>query len=279
LARRTAIIFAPLDSGEDWITPSFSPRSQEIAFVVARRLGESQIAKIGTNGTGLLVLTKSSNIKRSPSFAPSGHEIIYSARERQSGVRGDWFSSDAYVVNLADGLEHRLTDLRVRDLKWPSFTHDGQSFTFATVGGALPRAGAPAAKIELEQLYPDRTVFIAPLNAPRDFRPIVEAPASAWGPQPIRGGKIAVVGRVNDMDKLGGTYAYDLFLTDGKGLRRLTHFRTVMSSYGISPSGRSVVFVVKEKREDASKLMFWQQGEEQPVELPIGRPRVLQVTQ
>lgn len=276
---KASISFAPVDDEEYWITPSFSPSSLEVVFVLARRAGESQIAKIGTNGTGFTILTKSRTVKRSPSFAPSGKDIIYSVRERQHGVRGDWFGSDAYVVNLVDGLERRLTDLRVMQLHAPQFTSDGKYFTFATVGAARPRSNAPE-KLDLERLYPERTSFIAPFNAPQDFRPLVDPPETALAPQPIRGGEIAVLGRVNEIDKLGGGYAYDVFLAgegDKRGLRRLTRLRTLMRSYGVSPSGRFVVFVVGQEkaRGEIDRLMLWKQGEELPSELPVGPAKIL----
>jgi hypothetical protein len=269
-------IFA-VPSDEAWVTPSFEPLSKELVFVVARTLGESQIATIGVDGSGLQIWTRSRNVKRSPSFSPDGRRVVYSVREEHTGKRGKFFRSDAYLLELPEGLERRITDLGVSELKAPNFLPNGTHFTFSTVGVAIPRSGKA---VDLERLNPGRNLFVFPLQGTQELKPIIEKPFVAVGPQALRTGEIAVLARVNELDRLPGPYIYDVFIVDKRGARRLTELRMSASSFGIAPSGRVIVFSTpyRDGQQEKSRLTLWKAGQARPRDLQVKAIEVRQVT-
>jgi len=267
----TAITFdAP--KGETWINPSFGPKHDQIFFVVIREPSNTQIATIAMDGTGYRELTTSPVIKQSPSVSPNGTRVIFAGSSKTVTDRGSFSSVDLYVTEMGTRAERRVTDLRVQNIGSPFFLRDGERITFATVGSAIRRS---APTVDLEGLYPKRTVFVQSLNELFDLNPVLRVPLVASKPMPLENDEIAVLIRVNEIDGLKQwEFVYDIFLAKDGEATRLTRFQAYVWSYGVSRSGERVSFVTDSpsKNRKNNRLMLWQRSTGKAVELRVPPP-------
>jgi Tol biopolymer transport system component len=254
----TAVMLNP-DADEGWVNPAFDPLSDRIVFVISKKNRDgavsSQIATSRRDGSHLTVLTNSLSVKRHPSFSFDGKRVIFWAKEPSPFSEGPRFIlADAYAVVTATGEEKRLTDLRVLDMSAPFFLPDGQHITFSTAGAARPRTGDKRS-IQLEKLYPNRTMFVVPIGAPHDLVPFVSETPTASLPMPVEDGSLAFLVRVNEYDGTKTGYVYDVFLAKNGSVKRHTTFSSYVRSYGISRSGRYVAFIGGDPRK--LQLVIW----------------------
>ena len=277
LKSESAVSFDP-PKGEAWINPSFGARSNYIVFVAIGTPENTQITTIELNGGNLRKVTSSALIKRSPSVSPDDKTIVFTGGSKTVTERGTSSSVDIYLVDVGMDGERRVTDLRTRDIGAPFFLADGRRITFATVGSAIPRSKLPEPMVFLDKLYPNRTVFVLPIDPSAGLEPVVHEPLVISAPTPLASDAIAVLTRVNDIDGIKSPFVYDIFLTRNGKATRYTTFRSYVWSYGISRSGELVAYVTDGPRRDRkeTRLMLWRRSTGKAVEVVL--PSVKQIS-
>lgn len=271
LENGTAVALSPKGKQEAWINPAFAPSSDLLAFVISRSPTDVQIATIHPDGSNLKILTSSATIKRSPNFSLDGRTIIFSGAEQTMNEKGRGARWDVYLVERTAGNERRLTDLQLYSISAPFFLPDGARFTFSASGSAVPRSRVPASVIDLERLFPNRKVFVFPLEGPQELKPFVQGLHFASLPMPIQSGELAVLVRVNEIDNIRSGHVYDLFLATPEGAKRHTYFRSYVRSYGISRTGELVAYVTtsQDGKYETLKLMLWRKKTGEAMELRV----------
>lgn len=279
LENGAAVSLSPKDKQEAWINPAFALSSDLLAFVISRSPTDVQIATIHPNGSNLKILTSSATIKRSPNFSPDGRTIIFSGAEQTMNEKGHGARWDVYLVERTAGNERRLTDLQLYSISAPFFLPDGARFTFSASGSAVPRSRVPASVIDLERLFPNRKVFVFPLEGPQELKPFVQGLHFASLPMPIQSGELAVLVRVNEIDNIKAGHVYDLFLATPEGAKRHTSFHSYVRSYGISKTGGLVAYVTtgQDGKYESMKLMLWRKKSGASVEVRMPALRTIDV--
>jgi dipeptidyl aminopeptidase/acylaminoacyl peptidase len=114
--------------------PSLSPDGTQIAFQQRSPSGNDDVYVIGTDGRGLAVMAEGPDDESNPDWSPDGTQIVFE-RGRQSPADVDAGSTDSeiWTVNVASGLEQRLTHDSLNDIE-PAWSPDGQRIAYFHMG-------------------------------------------------------------------------------------------------------------------------------------------------
>jgi Tol biopolymer transport system component len=244
--------------------PSFDPQSERIVFVREMKQSDgythSQVVTSRRDGSDLAVLTTSDTFKRAPSFSHDGKKIAFLGNERapRPDGRRKYIFTDVYEYDLIKNQERRITDLRTVDISAPFYTNDGEHVTFSTVGSARPRANGTAPSIPLEKLYPNKTVFVFPIDGPQKLVPFATPTNSASSPMTLKNGAITFLAGVTEGEGQTKAFGHAVFLLVGSNAKQLTHLRTNILQFAVSPTGHYFAFVRSGRRGFLdSRISIW----------------------
>lgn len=133
-------VFNP-PSGESWSMAKYSYDGRKIVFNIIPfvagkyEIDKTQIAIMDVDGKNYIKLTNSNGFKVYPSFSHNGKRIIYckAGAIRTSG-RTPAADYDIYEIDLNNGIEKRITDMKLFSMSAPSFFPDDETIIFSTYG-------------------------------------------------------------------------------------------------------------------------------------------------
>jgi TolB protein len=132
--RRVAHIISDAIDGEEIVlTPRFSPTTQEITYMVFRRIGGREVPRVylyNLNTGQQEVLGRFPGMTFAPRFAPDGNTVILSMAHQGN--------SEIYTLDLRTRKEMRLTNHPSIDTS-PSFAPDGQQIVFNSDRSGRPQ--------------------------------------------------------------------------------------------------------------------------------------------
>ena len=256
-----------------------------IAFV-SERDGNSEIYRIGSDGTGLTRLTDNPAIDSDPAWSPDGARILFASNRGSPATDG----SDIYVMNADGSNVSRLTN--DGQSRAPAWSPDGNTIAFSSVrdgqfGIYVMRLGDPAnatniahsAGYQTDPAWsPDGTriaftsdwraydfvfdLYVAKIDG-SGITPLLTGPffwadgwrfffQAAWSPD---GHRIAVVTCEYAWDNCYPSSTIDI--ADADGLNR----RTLVSAGGFSsptwsPDGANIAYSVKTCRDCPGTLRY-----------------------
>jgi TolB protein len=121
------------DGEEIVLTPRFSPTTQEITYMVFRRIGGREVPRVylyNLNTGQQEVLGRFPGMTFAPRFAPDGNTVILSMAHQGN--------SEIYTLDLRTRKEMRLTNHPSIDTS-PSFAPDGQQIVFNSDRSGRPQ--------------------------------------------------------------------------------------------------------------------------------------------
>ena len=111
--------------------PSWSPDSKKIIFA-SQHNGNLDIFTMNLDGTNLVQITEDLAKDQDPVFSPNGTQIAFS-----SNRSGAW---EIHILNLTNGKTEQITRLGDNSgTGWPSWSPDGLSIAFESIGEANNR--------------------------------------------------------------------------------------------------------------------------------------------
>jgi TolB protein len=205
-------------------TPRWSPDGRRIVFVRKVELVR-QLFVITIDGSGQRQLTRAAEPSFAPNWSPDGTEIAFvrgrddvgsddglradSVTPDQAGGASGLVASDVYVLDVATGVERRLTHDPAVDTA-PAWSPDSRSIVFSSNRGGL---GAQQLFVMRRDGSDQRKLTDHPISYHNELRP-------SWSPD---GATIAFV-TDNRHTPIGNSEIY-LVDADGRNTRRLTnHF-------------------------------------------------------
>ncbi|MGA7750342.1 MAG: hypothetical protein WCA63_09360, partial [Gallionella sp.] len=135
LSSNQVSLFAPQDTKDVISSPSSSDDGQELAIVIREASNNYETSQIGILDLATntyRAVTKSKTFKEWPSLSHNGKEVIYAQANRKRGRGKTQFSEwDIYEVELATGVEHRLTNFCFFLVDRPKYMTDNKRFVFS----------------------------------------------------------------------------------------------------------------------------------------------------
>ena len=255
-------------------SPAYSPSGKQIAFAARNSDQESHIFIADVDGKNARQVTNTNMQKEGkksdeslrydvmPSFSPDGGRIIYKRaalwRKRTYPLTGEMPTHwDIFTVDLATGIERRLTNFRFYKMSKPSYLPDGKRFIFSASGPKPVNGKEPVNAEEYKKQYQDNTIFIWDENN-QLFQPAITQGWYSSDPSVSADGNILFDAVTNTMDGLpSDPYNYDLFLyKDGKTLR-LTKMGARILQSSISHDGSMAVFLADVNNPRTNRISLW----------------------
>ena len=243
--------------------PTYSPDGKKIAFLGAHdEYGHNRnIYIMNADGSEIRQITdfdftgqKRGNLEASnfvivPSFSPDGNRIIYAKarlkRERAYPLRGTMDTAwDVYEVDVATGVEHRLTNYDFYEMYLTYYMPDGKRFIFSAEGPVNSTGKGPKSFKEYEEMYQKNFIFI--MNGiNNELKPAFTYGSNSARPCIMPDGAIIFVSETSAKDSPKVTQ--DLFIYKNGQVKRLTQLDSWISNARISSDGKYIVF---SKRSD-----------------------------
>jgi Tol biopolymer transport system component len=255
-------------------SPAYSPSGREIVFVAHNTDSESNIFIADADGSNARQVTNT-NIKKGdkksdeslkydgrPSFSPDGSMIIFQRaalwRERTYPLSGKMLSHwDVYTVDLATGIERRLTNYKFYEMSKPSYLPDGKRFIFSAIGPKPVKGQDPVNKEEYKKQYEDNIIFIWDEND-QIFQPAIMQGSYSLDPSVSADGTILFMAVTNKLDKLPlDPYNYDLFIKKSGKTSRLTKMGARILESSISHDGSMSVFLADTNNPRTNRISLW----------------------
>ncbi|KAF0215351.1 MAG: periplasmic component of the Tol biopolymer transport [Geobacteraceae bacterium] len=242
-------------NNQECLAPAYSRDGKLITFTSGK--GDNRnVSIMNADGSGVRQLTHNYNdkpvregknkvikINGSPSFSPDGKRIIFvrSGVRRQRSMGGKVISNwDVYEVDVASGVERRLTNYKFDRISRPFYLPDGKRFIFT---GIMPQGPE-------EYETPNEENFILVMDGINNrLKPAFKHDTWASQPTVADDGTIVFVSRTNELDGTKGDYTYDLFIRREEATTRLTTMRfSQIAEPFISFDGSRIVFLASKAR-------------------------------
>lgn len=262
LAAQHVSLFTPQGTQNVMSSPSSSDDGKQLAVVIKEATSNYETSQIGIldlEKNTYRPITKSTTFKEWPSFSHDGKKIIYGQANRKRGSGKTRYSEwDIYEVDIATGVERRLTDFCFFIIDRPQYLDDNKMFVFS---GEAPSCNFPVrgnTGIEgynsYKKLYQDNTIFMMN-GAETTLKPLFTNGSASLGPTLSRDGKIFFISITNKMDGIKCCYYnYDLFEYENGSIHRLTNLKTMMSGLAVSSRGEWVAYLSDEQRNHNNEL-------------------------
>jgi Tol biopolymer transport system component len=252
--------------------PMFAPDGQKIGFIGAHdEYGDNRnIYIMNADGSEIRQITdfnftgqkkvnlESSNKIRTPSFSPDGKRILYAKshfkREMAyplKGIRDDAW--DVYELDVATGVERRLTRYDFYDIGRPHYMPDGKRFIFSAEGPVNTTGRGPKNFREYEQMYQKNFIFIMD-GVNNELKPAFTHGNYSEQPSVSVDGSIFFISETTA--KESPEKVRELFIyRDGK-IKQLTHMDAWVQYPRLSRDGKYVLFV-KRTDKKSSNYSHW----------------------
>lgn len=275
---REELVVVDRPDNEGWLSPSFSPSGDRLAFVRYCKSGCAPgrkafpISVYDRRSGAVTTVTQGRGLRRNtPIFTPDGQSIVYGTRnllwKEDFLARGlKWRHDSAFttagggtlrMVDLKTGVERRgLRDrFGVKDffVVFPSGFIDGDTLFFTAFGpeGPLFRelerlVGTKDAKYQFygyKLTLGEKLEFMSP-DAPERIGDVSDLSVSSDTGRMVYTGQS---GQGHDPEH-PSWFDYDVFLGDGKTFQPATSLFTYMSHTAISKSGNRVAFMADDTR-------------------------------
>lgn len=261
LQTQEASLFVPQDTQDAVASPSSSDDGKQLVVVIKEAAGNYETSQIGILDLAThtyRAVTQSQTFKEWPSFSHDGKKIIYaqSNRKRTSGKTrfSEW---DIYEMELATGVERRLTNFCFFVIDRPQYMVDNKRFVFSGDPTCnFPNQGSADSYKAYQKQYQDNTVFVMSGDE-TTLKPLVISGDLSHGATLTRDGlKILFKAITNKMDNSKEfSYNFDLFTYEEGKIHRLTNLKTYLSDYAISAHGEWVAYLSDEQRNNND--VFW----------------------
>ena len=267
------------------VFPSFSHDGTKIVFLGAKERDYARnIYIMNADGSGLRQITTFPETERedfikAPSFSPDGKRIIFSRshrkRERafplQGSMHADW---DVYEVDIATGMERRLTNYNFYEISWPYYMADGKRFIFSGEGPHNPVGKGPKDFKEYEEKYQKNFVFIMD-GSKNDLKPAFVNGRYSYRPSVSSNDAILFVSKTNEMDDHATAKdTYDLFIYKRGKIERLTKLHSYIGYGRLSRDGSAIIFSKRSDKtsDEYSEGMMKSDGTElKEIKIPIDK--------
>ena len=138
------------EDNDEWSSgdPVFSPDGKQIAFFRGKHDGPWHIYMMNADGTNIRRITSGTQVDRAPVFSKDGQRIYFIRHKglaRSEGV--GFYSGDIFCVDVNTGIEKRLTNLAMYNVKNLSVLPDEKSCIITTT--SFEKQGNTCWKLDL----------------------------------------------------------------------------------------------------------------------------------
>jgi Tol biopolymer transport system component len=214
--------------GQAWVTPAFSPDGDHIIFSdCTLKTHVCHIATIDRDGSNYRQLTVSENVDypgiEQPSYSPDGSKVLFLRKTPGNGP------GDIYELDLATGVETRLTHRNISQVISLHYLPDGSNFIFDGYG---PTGFDPK---KYHTLYRYNYVFIMGPDRGYDFKPAFTHGDSSSIPSMSADGRKILFRSSAEKNQ-------SLVVRSGGKNRQITHQIDSIENAILSPDGNTAFF-------------------------------------